>query len=490
MRAGRTRARPRPHSPGEPLSEPSGRPRLATVTIPAPDLRAETFLRHAAGQQRGFWARDDRWVAHRGVAAELRDPGRGSGDRFETVAGAARRLAQEPLLPAGSARAPRVRFYGGFSFRPDHEARGVWADFPSWLFHVPAFELEGDSSGDAWLRVRMLVAATDGDDVFVRLRHEAEALRAELATLGDRSPRSGPVASGRGTATDRTSWEDAVRASLYAIRAGTVSKAVLARTLDVEIGEAIDPVDVVGHLWDVNRGSHVFLFEPTPGAALVGAAPETVATLRDGVFHATAVAGSIRRGDTPREQAELAAQLLASDKDRVEQRIALDDMVARLETVAHQIRTDPQPHVLTLARIQHLETEIRASVPGGVGILDLLRLLHPTPAVCGLPRDAAMAFLADEEPFERGWYAGPVGWFDAEGNGVFAPALRTGVSTGSGWRLFAGAGIVEGSVPALEWEETAIKFEPVLEALRASGADLELAVERSEQPGAHTRGEP
>jgi isochorismate synthase EntC len=120
-----------------------------------------------------------------------------------------------------------------------------------------------------------------------------------------------------------------------------------------------------------------------------------------------------------------------------------------------------------------------------VGILDLLRLLHPTPAVCGLPRDSAMAFLGEEEPFERGWYAGPVGFFDAEGNGIFVPALRMGVATGSGWRLFAGAGIVEGSVPALEWEETAIKFEPMLEALAAGGAELELSVDsraRSDAP--------
>jgi isochorismate synthase EntC len=120
-----------------------------------------------------------------------------------------------------------------------------------------------------------------------------------------------------------------------------------------------------------------------------------------------------------------------------------------------------------------------------VGILDILRLLHPTPAVCGLPRDSAMAFLGRVEPFERGWYAGPVGFFDAEGNGIFVPALRMGVSTGSGWRLFAGAGIVEGSVPALEWEETAIKFEPMLEALSAGGAALELAGTaggRSESP--------
>jgi menaquinone-specific isochorismate synthase len=463
--------------------------RLATVTIPAPDLRPDVFLRHARGEERGFWAKGDRWVAHKGVAAELRGVSAPGVDRFEEAASQAHRLALEPLLPEGTARASRVRFYGGFSFRPDHVAQGVWADFPSWLFHMPVYELEGEGSGDAWLRIRALVPADSGADVFVRMRRKAEALRAELTALGDTGPRQPPDVAGRATVSDRGAWEEAVRESLRAIRAGGISKAVLARTLEVELDAPVDPVDVVGHLYETNRGSYAFLFEPVPGTALVGAAPETVATLRDGVFHATAVAGSIRRGDTPREQAELAAKLLASEKDRVEQRIALDDMVARLQTVAHQIRTDPQPHVLTLARIQHLETEIRASVPPDVGILDMLRLLHPTPAVCGLPRDSAMAFLADEEPFERGWYAGPVGLFDAEGNGIFVPALRMGVSTGSGWRLFAGAGIVDGSVPALEWEETGIKFEPVLEALGASGASLTVAGAATASSEAGPRGE-
>ncbi len=464
-------------------------PRLATVTIPAPDLRPDVFLRHALGDERGFWAKGDRWVAHRGVAAELRGSAAPGVDRFGEVASAARRLALDPLLPEATTRAPRVRYYGGFSFRPDHVADGVWADFPSWLFHVPVFELEGEGSGDAWLRVRAMVVADAEEDVFVRLRHSAEALRAELTALGDSTTRVRADVAGRATPSDRASWEEAVRESLRAISAGAISKAVLARTLEVDLEKPVDPVDVVKHLWNANRGSHAFLFEPVPGSALVGAAPETVATLRDGVFHATAAAGSIRRGETPREQAELAAKLLASEKDRVEQSIALDDMVARLETVGHQIRTDPQPHVLTLARIQHLETEIRASVSADVGILDLLRLLHPTPAVCGLPRDSAMAFLAEEEPFERGWYAGPVGLFDAEGNGIFVPALRTGVSTGSGWRLFAGAGIVDGSVPALEWEETAIKFEPMLEALGASGARLTMAPKTVASSEAGPRGE-
>ena len=411
-------------------------------------------------------------MAHAGVAAEVR-PAAGDGlDRFEAVREQAYGLAADPLLPAGAPRAPRVRFYGGFSFREDHESVGAWAAFPPARFQLPLLELEGDGSGDAWIRARGLASPEDEGDVLAALRHRAEALRAELSVSGDGAPLRAEGVSGSASATDRGAWEAAVEESLEAIRSGLVSKVVLARTLDVEVSDPLDPADVLAHLWSANRGSHVFLFEPEPGSALVGAAPETVATLRDGVFHATAVAGSVRRGGSPVEQAELAARLLASEKDRVEQRMVLDDVVARLETVVHRIRTDPQPHVLTLARIQHLETEIRASVPTGVGVLDLLRLLHPTPAVCGLPRDEALSFLAREEPFERGWYAGPVGWFDAEGNGIFVPALRTGVCTGRQWRLFAGAGIVEGSVPSLEWEETGIKLEPVLEALEASGVAI------------------
>jgi isochorismate synthase EntC len=334
--------------------------RLATVTIPAPDLRPDAFLGQLPGARRGFWARGDRWVAHRGVGAEIVIDGPPSGDdRFAAVARRARSLAENPVLAPGATRAPRVRFYGGFSFRDGHVAAGSWAGFARARFVVPELELEGDASGDAWLRARARAEPGREDDTLARLRHLAEAARAELTSSGETPSREGPAVPGEVETGGRALWEDAVEGCLAAIREGRISKAVLARTLSITLDRRIDPVDVVMHLWLANRGSHVFLFEPEPDAALVGAAPETVATLRDGVFHATAVAGSIRRGGSPREQAELAARLLASDKDRAEQRIALDDMIARLSTVAQQIRSDPQPHVLTLARIQHLETEIR-----------------------------------------------------------------------------------------------------------------------------------
>ena len=270
--------------------------------------------------------------------------------------------------------------------------------------------------------------------------------------------------------TERAGWEAAVKDALAAISERRVSKVVLARTLDLITECRLDPIEVVHHLWQENRGSHVFYFEPEEGCAIAGAAPETVTTVSEGRFHATAVAGTVARGENQREQKQFAERLLASEKEGAEHRIALEDMVARLGPLAEDIEAQSEPQVLTLARLQHLETKIRARLSEGISALNVLEALHPTPAVCGLPRDAALEFLGEKEPFERGWYAGPVGWFDLDGNGVFVPALRCAVVQDLRWRLFAGAGIVEGSDPGLEWDETSIKFEPMLRALAASGA--------------------
>jgi menaquinone-specific isochorismate synthase len=183
-------------------------------------------------------------------------------------------------------------------------------------------------------------------------------------------------------------------------------------------------------------------------------------------------------GRDPAERRALAARLLASEKDRAEHRWVVDEMVERLGEVATDIRAAETPHVLTLARIQHLETEIRARVPTDRHVLDMVEALHPTPAVCGVPRDAALELLQREEPFDRGWYAGPVGWFATDGDGHFVPALRTAVGDGRRWRLFAGAGIVDGSSAQGEWDETGIKFQPVLRALEACGARVSQTGER------------
>jgi len=376
----------------------------------------------------------------------------------------------EEVFPTGESDARligRLRWYGGFAFAADHQATEYWAAHPAALFILPRMELVGDADGTGRLRIRApLDEGEDPDQVRRTLLRELEDVRRDLQRDG-----ASPLARDRTGTTryemDRGVWDAAVREGLERIEAGRFSKVVLARTLDVTSATPLDPVDVVRTLWEENKGTHVFLFEPTEGSALVGAAPETISTLRRGVFHCTAVAGSTRRGGDPEESDRLARDLLASEKDRAEQRMVVEDVVERLAPLSEGIRVQEEPHVLALTRIQHLETEIRARTTPGRHVLEFVEALHPTPAVCGLPRDEARAFLEEEEPFHRGWYAGPVGWFDRDGDGVFAPALRTAVSRDNRWRLFAGAGIVRGSASDAEWEETLIKFEPMVRALES-----------------------
>ena len=215
----------------------------------------------------------------------------------------------------------------------------------------------------------------------------------------------------------------------------------------------------------------MFLFEPVAGEAVVGAAPETIAAVANGVVRATAVAGSAEVGVDAVDGEKLARRLANSEKDRAEHDFVVADMVTRLAALGCSVRRDAEPRVLTVSRIQHLETRIDAEIPHGVTLLDIIASLHPTPAVCGTPRDSALSILTGSEAFDRGWYAGPVGWLGSDGGGVFVPALRSAVSQGAGWCLFAGAGIVPGSDPELEWEETELKFETMLRAMaRAQGA--------------------
>ena len=445
--------------------------RFVTVTVEAKDADPMLFLRMGKGGSRGFWAKADRWVAHNGTIAILSANGNSSIDRFSAVNNEAHSLIEVAPIVCGELESP-IRFYGGFSFRSDHSAVDLWTGFKPALFHLPEFELEGGHLEPPRLTARAIVGPDDGevdkllDVLLVKVRRICQRL--QEMELGDIGPF--PAVSTLRTESERNLWDSAVTKALTAIAEEEVYKVVLARTMDVVTEEHLDHVTVLKHLWEENRGSHVFLFEPEGGCPLVGATPETLATMSRSVFHATAVAGTIARGETLAEQEALATRLLASKKDGIEHNLALEDMVNRLKLLAQEVHVQPEPHVLTLSRIQHLETEIRAIMPEGTSVLEVLGSLHATAAVCGLPRDKALEFLDREEPFERGWYAGPVGWFDLNGNGSFAPALRCAVAQGYTWRLFAGAGIVAGSDSGLEWDEASMKFEPVLQALAASGA--------------------
>ncbi|TVP55451.1 MAG: isochorismate synthase [Gemmatimonadales bacterium] len=440
------------------------------------------FLDRFEGESRGFWGRGNRWVAWAGTLHEFTIPDSAPEDRIEGRATPElprdrrfvelrrqlRALLGEWAGTADGHGSPRV--FGGFSFLAAPQSASSWEGFPAARFVLPRVLLRGGPDGcELW--VQRLVAADEVDDEGVegeldRLVRELDGIPVPPRVL---VPRASEVLTER-NGEEREAWAAAVSAVLEAVRVGELEKAVLARIQDLELDRAPAVGDLIRFLRHENPRAHVFLFDFAPGGTLFGAAPEVLAELRGGRLHATAVAGSAARGDDDESDRRQADSLLASKKDRAEHRMTVDEMRDVLTDRVTGLQVADDPRILPLARIQHLESPIEGAVREGEDVLTLVAALHPTPAVCGRPREAALRLIRAREPFARGWYAGPVGWFDLRGEGDFVPALRVGVGYGRRWRLFAGAGIVEGSDPELEWEETALKFEPALRALRAGAA--------------------
>ena len=459
----------------------------------APDADPIVFLKSLEGEPRGFWGRQDRWVAWGGALSRVEaTPGLG-GSRFDAVRSEARRIFRRIYTDWGSLPfRERPRFFGGFSFLDESGGEAVWSGFPPAGFILPRVILEA-RGGETRLRVAGITpwGMPGSDPETERLAGRAlDALRApaparppewELGgvVLERPHPSAGAPPEGEGgggaEGTERAHWNEAVEAVLRELAEGTLRKAVLARVLNAEFPRPVDPLASLEFLRAENRRAHVYLFQPHAEDTFLGAAPEILAELRRGRFRATAVAGSIPRGGNDDEDHELALALLESEKDRIEHGLTAEEMVVALTGRLSEMKVEKDPRVLALARIQHLETGITGLAAPGEDILSLVEALHPTPAVCGSPRDAAHPLIRAAEPFDRGWYAGPIGWFDLAGEGDFVPALRAAVGAGRRWRLFAGAGIVEGSSPEAEWAETALKLEPALRALRVGcgeGAEI------------------
>jgi isochorismate synthase len=261
----------------------------------------------------------------------------------------------------------------------------------------------------------------------------------------------------------------AVERATGRIRGGGLRKVVLARSLLVDAGRELDPKQLLWRLRAVDPDCFAFA-TPRAGEAgglLVGATPELLVRKTGRVVEATPLAGSAQRfGDPVRDRAS-ADHLFRSAKEREEHAVVVEDVAHVLGSFCDDLRYPREPELLGTANVWHLATPFRGRLHSTTTrVLELVAALHPTPAVCGTPREAARETMGQLEPIDRGAYAGPVGWVDANGDGEWAIALRCAEITGKTARLFAGAGIVADSVPEAEVDETERKFRALLDALR------------------------
>jgi isochorismate synthase len=261
-------------------------------------------------------------------------------------------------------------------------------------------------------------------------------------------------------------YADAVRAAVERIHAGPLEKVVLARTLRVDAGRELDARRLLHRLRAVEP--HCFTFAaPTAAGTLVGASPELLVSRRGARVLSTPLAGTAPRSGDPDEDLMNAEALAASEKNREEHAIVVEAVADVLGGFCDELSFDAEPALEPTANVWHLKTRFEGVLRDpSVTALDLVAELHPTPAVCGTPPAFARATIAELEGFDRGAYAGPVGWVDAHGDGDWAIALRCAALDGEHATLYAGAGIVAGSDPAAEIDETDRKFRAFLDSLR------------------------
>lgn len=263
----------------------------------------------------------------------------------------------------------------------------------------------------------------------------------------------------------REGFAEGIRQALQLIAQGSFEKVVLARAQELHFDGPVTPWVWLSRLRErfPSCWSLSFSTGHPPGQSFVAATPERLLQVRGGQLRTEAIAGTCPRGATLAEDARLGAELLASDKNLREHQAVIDSIRQRLGSLGLTVAPSTPPRLLKLGNVQHLRTPLQAPLPNDLHLLDAARVLHPTPAVGGRPRSAALEHLPRLEGLCRGLYAGALGWFDAHGNGEMLVGLRSARIEGSTARLFAGAGIVAGSTPEGELAETDAK----MQALRA-----------------------
>lgn len=256
-------------------------------------------------------------------------------------------------------------------------------------------------------------------------------------------------------------WCRLVHDTVAEIRAGRFEKVVLARQVDVEANRPILVADVLERLRALFPSTTVFSVD-----GFIGASPELLVRRTGTAVRSHPLAGTMPRSGDPEADARIAAAYMASTKERHEHQVVVDAVAATLRSVCVELTVPDEPAVLQLRNVSHLGTRLDGVLADpAASAIDLCARLHPTPAVAGSPRDDAIRYIQDVEGFERGRYAGTVGWVDARGDGEFVVSIRCAQLDGCRARLYAGVGVVDDSDPEDELAETQLKLQALLAAV-------------------------
>jgi len=401
---------------------------LTVETTPLDDVRQ--LIPFLDARHPLLWLRRGEGIAGIGAAVRLEFTGPSritdAADAWRTLAAAAQ--VSDPVRVPGTG----LVAFGTFAFADDSAATSVLI--------VPEV-IVGRRDGRSWVTT---ISTTDAP-----------------AAASPRPTAFGPefrltMGPGRLTAAG---YGDAVASAVARIGAGEVRKVVLSRELRAHLPAGADVRRALVELALGYADCWTFAVD-----GFLGASPETLVRVTDGRADARVLAGTAARGGNADTDGRSAAALSASAKDLAEHAFAVDSVLEALRPHTSSLEARG-PFTLKLPNLWHLATDVTGTLADGSSALDLVAALHPTAAVAGTPREAALTVIRELEPFDRGRYAGPVGWIGADGSGEWAVALRSAqVDEAGDITAYAGGGIVADSDPVLEVAETTMKFRPIVEA--------------------------
>jgi menaquinone-specific isochorismate synthase len=364
-----------------------------------------------------------------------------------------------------------LNIVGGFSFH-DENTGAEWDSYDAAHFSVPEWMVVKEGKL-ALLTLSLPVpdapsVQTLDEAVRIKLRTCSEifSLKSErVLNSSDSVSAKTDVALYRSTKAYEL-WVESVKKARSLIAEKQFDKIVLAREFKIDTDRRLAPTHILNDLRQQYPNCYSFLIGWQGSKTFIGCSPERLAAFRNNFLLTEALAGSIQRGVTATEDAVLGKELLNSLKNASEHNYVIRAIEQKLQPFSDEFRQDKQPGIKKFSNVQHLFTPITVRLKNGLDRFAILNALHPTPAVGGYPWEKASPYLKKLEHFDRGWYAGLVGWLNSKGDGEFTVSIRSGLIQDKEARFYAGCGIVADSNPDDEWRETSLKLIPMLSALR------------------------
>lgn len=432
---------------------------LVSITKKIKNTNALSFFESAKyiNKNRTFWmsSEEDFYLVGIGQAYEII----AEESRFEETKKAWNQLLEKatiynPYEQPGTG----IVALGGLSFDPKKPTTPLWENFKPSHFTVPEF-LMTKHNRECYLTVNILVRKNDHPRQLANECRDLEnslfqksTIEKQMLTIKEKKE------------IEPTEWKETVRKAKEKINHSDIEKIVLAREMCLRFNENANIGPILQKLLDTHPSSYIFAIEKDDHCFL-GATPERLVKLEKDHLLSTCLAGTAPRGKTKEEDQAISEGLLHDQKNREEHDFVVKMIKNAIKDCCTHLDVPNEPIIYPLTNLQHLYTPVTATLKKEYSLFDIIEKLHPTPALGGTPKEASLQFIREYERLDRGWYGAPIGWLDSNQNGEFAVAIRSALIKDTEASLFAGCGVVKDSNPDEEYEETNIKFLPMLSVL-------------------------